>query len=203
MATPRSPPEYGTCRLCGDAVPPGAEKCPICGQADPIRAGQSAVLKGRAKRRFDLIRWGRATVVVGVVAMLAVLMVQAVLTPAPVAANPFSQSMTVTIAPGHFVLLQGFITGADYIQGNYTVLDPVGANLTFLIYNSTEFPKFDSNLTAQAMQPALTASSTVLVYSALYTDTYSFVWENTYPGGTGLSLTVFIHTSYESNVVVG
>src|SRR5215469_18796115 len=99
MAGSPAATDYGTCRLCGDAVPPGAARCPICGQADPIRAGQEGGLDRPDRRHYRLVRYGRATVVVGVIAMLVVLMVQAVLTPAPVAANPLTETSVLTVPP--------------------------------------------------------------------------------------------------------
>lgn len=200
---PSSSPTYGTCRYCGDAVPPNAATCPICGSADPIRAGQESHLNPKDRRRFQLLRIGRVGVVLAVVGLLAVLMVQAVLTPAPVAANPLTETQTLKVAPGRFVLVQGWITGADYIEGNFTVLNPPGANLTFSIYNSTEFPLYDQGLPSQAMQPPETGSNIRIVYAALYSDTYSFVFANEYPASSNLTLTFYLTTTYETNVVVG
>ena len=204
MAAPKAPASetYGTCRLCGDAVPPGASKCPICGQEDPIRAGEETRLKGRAKRRFQVLKFGRTSLVAIVIVGLALLTIQAAITPAPVAANPLTETQVLSIAPGKFALIQGYITGADYIEGNFTVLDPPGANLTFSIFNSTEFPIFDENRSATPMVPSVTGSSERIVYSALYTDTYSFVWANHYPSGSNLTLTMYVTTTYETNVVV-
>lgn len=195
-------PGFGTCRRCGDAVPPGATRCPICGEGDPIRAGQEATLTGAARRRYRVLRWGRTIVVVGVVVLLAALMVQAAVTPAPVAANPLSQTSVLSIPAGKFAFIQGWITGADYIQGNYTVLNPPGALLGFAIYNSTEFPEFDRGLNVTPMDSNAPASSGLIVYAALYSDTYTFVWQNQYPSSSNLTLKVYVTTAYETNVVV-
>jgi hypothetical protein len=197
-----APPEYGTCPVCGDAVPPGAAICPICGASDPIRADQVAQLKGAKKHRFKLLQYGRSLVIVVVVVGLGFLMVQAALTPPPVADNPLSQTSTLTVAPGHFLEIAGTITGADYIEGNYTVLDPPGALLTFEIFNSTEFPIFDVGGVATPMQAPITSSDGRIVYSALYTDTFYFVWVNNYPADSGLNLTFYSTTTYETNVQV-
>jgi hypothetical protein len=202
MPTDRTPPEYGTCRVCGDAVPPEAAACPICGAADPIRPNQVGRLKGAQRHRFKLLQYGRSVVVVGVVVGLAVLLVQAVFTPPPVANNPLTQTTTLTVAPGHFLEIAGAITGADYIQGNFTVLNPPGANLTFEIFNSTEFPTFDIGGVATPMEPSVTGANERIVYAALYTDTYYFVWVNNYPATSGLDLTFYVTTTYETNVIV-
>ncbi|HTT26112.1 MAG TPA: hypothetical protein VMH90_04015 [Thermoplasmata archaeon] len=202
MAPEDPRPEYGTCRVCGDAVPPGAATCPICGASDPIRADQIPELRGARKHRFRLLQYGRSVVVIAVVVGLALLLVQAAFTPPPVANNPLTQQTTLTVAPGHFLEIAGAITGADYIQGNFTVLNPPGANLTFEIFNSTEFPTFDIGGEASPMQPSLTGSSERIVYAALYTDTYYFVWINNYPASSGLNLTFYVTTTYETNVVV-
>jgi hypothetical protein len=202
MAPETPTPEYGTCRVCGDAVPPGAATCPICGSKDPIRAEQVSSLRGAKEHRFKLLKYGRVTVVVAVVVGLTVLLIQAALTPPPVADNPLTQTSTLTVAPGQFLEIAGEITGADYIQGNYTVLNPPGANLTFEIFNSTEFPAFDVGHPATPMQQSLTGSNVRIVYAALYTDTYYFVWVNPYPSTSGLNLTFYVTTTYETNVVV-
>jgi hypothetical protein len=202
-AAPSGPSsEYGTCHLCGDAVPPGASTCPICGASDPIRADQVSRLRGAKKHRFQLLQYGRSLVIGVVVVGLGLLMVQAVLTPPPVADNPLTQTSTLTVAPGHFLEIAGAITGADYIEGNYTVLNPPGALLTFEIFNSTEFPIFDVGGIATPMQPPSTASDGRIVYSALYTDTFYFVWINNYPADSGLNLTFYSTTTYETNVQV-
>ncbi|MCI4366285.1 MAG: hypothetical protein L3K08_00880, partial [Thermoplasmata archaeon] len=122
--------------------------------------------------------------------------------PPPIANNPLTQTTTLTVAPGHFLEIAGAITGADYIQGNFTVLDPPGANLTFEIFNSTEFPTFDIGGVATPMEPSVTGSNERIVYAALYTDTYYFVWVNNYPATSGLDLTFYVTTTYETNVIV-
>ena len=50
---------------------------------------------------------------------------------------------------------------------------------------------------AYSISPAPTGR---IIYSALYTDEYYFVFENPYPVSSGLALTVYITTQYESNV---
>jgi hypothetical protein len=189
--------------VCGDAVPPTAVQCPTCGASDPIRPGQVHGLTGRRKQRFRLLQIGRVVVVIGIVASLVVLLAQAAFTPAPIAADPLTQTSTLHISPGRFDVITGSITGADYIQGNYTVLYPPGANVTLSIYNASEFVKFAQNQTAHPMESFAPASSARIVFAALYTDDYNFVFQNHYPVGSGLNLTVYVATLYETNVVVG
>jgi hypothetical protein len=198
-----APAPYGTCRYCGDAVPPESLTCPICGSTDPIRARDEALLKGRGKSRFRVLQVGRSVVVVAVVVLLAVLMIQAAFTPPPVADNPLTQTNTYVVAPGGYISLGGYITGADYIQGNYTVMNPPGADLTLEIFNSTEFARFSSNQSSAPMQSQTPGFSERIVFSALYTDNYFFVFLNHYPANSGLDLTFYVTTTYESNVNLG
>lgn len=198
-----APATFGTCRYCGDAVPPDALTCPICGSDRPIRADDEAGLKGSSKHRFRFLQVGRTVVVVGVVVLLAVLMIQAAFTPAPVAANPLTESNTYVVPAGGYTSLGGYITGADYIQGNYTVLNPPGADLTLVVFNSTEFTKFTDNQSAAPMLTQAAGSSERIVFSALYTDNYFFVFLNEYPAASGLNLTFYVTTTYESNVNLG
>lgn len=195
-------PEFSTCRVCGDAVPPTAKLCPTCGSGTPIREDQVGGLTGGRRRRFQFLKYARIAVVAAVALSLVVLLLQAAFTPAPVAADPLTQSSTRTVAPGHVDVISGDITGGDYIQGNYTVIDPPGAHLTLSVFNSSEFPKFLRNESADPMYTSPSSASTRIVFAALYTDTYYFVWQNEYPAGSGLDLTFYVSTTYETNVVI-
>src|SRR4029077_14283412 len=112
-------PAFATCRWCGDAVPPGSERCPRCGEPDPIPPDRVASLGPWARRRFRLLQGARVGVVVAVVVALVVLLGQAAFTPAPVAADPLTQSRVMTIPAGGYGEIGGDVTGSDYIQGNY------------------------------------------------------------------------------------
>jgi hypothetical protein len=194
---------YATCRMCGDIVPPDAATCPICGTDRPIRRADEAGLTGWRKKRFRLIQVARVSVVLAVVVLLAGLMIQAALTPAPVAADPLTETSVLTAVPGGYEAISGDVTGADYIQGNYTVLTPPGADLTLSIYNQSAFAHYAAGQPAQAMQAQPSGDNERIVFSALYTDTYYFVFANNYPAGSGINVTFYVTTTYETNVVVG
>jgi len=198
------PSAFATCRTCGDAVPPELSMCPTCGASASIPAREEDRLVGGARRRFRTLKLGRIVVVSAVAVGLAAVLIQAAFSSPPVAADPLTQSGTFTVTPGNFTTLSGDIVGADWIQGNYTVVDPPGAALTFAVFNATEFTRFSEG-DPQA-QPALTLTpgpTGRIVFPALVTDLYFFVWENHYPMGSGLSLTFYVKTVYESNVQLG
>lgn len=196
------PAPFVTCPLCGDASPPGSVRCRTCGATTLLQPGQEKGLPPKQKRWYTWVRWGRILVIVAVVGLLGALMVQAAFTPAPIAADPLTQNSTNVVPPGGVWVLNGAITGSDYIQGNYTVTSPPGALLTLTVYNSTEYNDFVHGLTTGNQETLPASASSVFVFDAPYTDTFYFVWSNQYPPASGLNLTVFVHSDYEANVLI-
>lgn len=195
-------PTWGTCLTCGDATPPGAERCPACGKEGPFRTADVASVPSRTRWRLRLHRWFRSSLVAGVAVALAAVLIQAAWTGPPTVADPLSVAHGYTVAPGHYAVLSGQITGEDYILGNYSVVTPPGAIADFAIFNSTEYARFVANPVTAAPAYAENSSSARIVFSALETDTYFLVWQNPYSPATGLTLTLFVHTEYQSNVNV-
>ncbi len=199
MADP-VPNGWGTCATCGDATPPGGKACPTCGKeiAPPSAAPASRSLLRRLKMHKAL----RIVLVSAVALGLAGVMILALFQGPPVAADPLTSTWTLTIQPGTFQDFYGAITGGDYIAGNFTVMTPPGALVTFLVFNSTDFPVFNAGRpTATAYtNPPLTSG--LVDFSPEVTDNYYFVWENNYPVASHIAIKVYVSTEYMSNVVV-
>src|SRR5271156_3400893 len=132
MATPDRV-TWLTCRYCGGAVPPDGSICPTCGQNLTVATDKIASLPTPARRWLRLTQLVRIAIVVGVAVGLAYAIVSAAYTGPPTVADPLTTAGTYTIGPGNFTYLSGWITGEDYIDGNYTVLDPVGTQLVFQV----------------------------------------------------------------------
>lgn len=200
-ASPSPADAWGTCRLCGDAVPPGAKACPICGQAteQPL---PSKILRTRSRPWLRLVQSVRVLVVFGVVIGLALVLLQAVWSGPPNYPDPLTTQGTHVVAPGNFTFLSGSITGEDYITGNYTVVSPTGGNVTFAVYNQTEFLDFYHGLPSRAQLTVPGQGSGRIVFSAPYTDTFYFVWVSGYPPAGGPSESVYVVTNYETNVIL-
>ncbi len=194
------PNAWGACPFCGAAVRPGAAACSICGDRSPIPASQIASVPRRVRHRLLLTQGFRALIVVGVVVGLAYLLITTVIAGPPVVADPLTTSGTYALGPGNSTYLAGAITGGDYIVGNWTTVAPVGTEITMAVYNSTEFPLFLSNEPATAAYFINDTSSARIIFSPLYTDTFTFVFTNPYPASSHLTVSVYIATEYESNV---
>jgi hypothetical protein len=203
MAAAAPPVKWGTCTLCGDAVPPGAKGCPTCGYERAVAEGQTGHLRRRERWRLRSVQALRVTLVVGIAGFLAYLMVSAAASGPPTYTDPLTTAATHPIAPGGVFVLSGNITGEDYIVGNYTVLTPPGALATLLIMNDSEYNAFTSGAPETPLETLPAESSSQIVFSAPYTDMFHFVFENQYPASSGLSLSVYVVTNYESNVVLG
>lgn len=202
MSAPVDAP-WGTCRRCGGAVAPGTPACPRCGSEGAVRPEEIRRLPARQRRHLRLTQGIRALIVVGVVVGIAYAIVSAVLAGPPTFPDPLTTRGTYTIAPGGFAYLSGWITGEDYIDGNYTVLSPVGTSLTFLVFNSTEFVAFVRGEATTAQWNTTGATSAPLVFAAPYTDNFYLVFENPYQPSSGIVETVYVVTNYQSNVVIG
>lgn len=194
---------WGTCTLCGDAVPAGTDRCPTCGHLGAVREGERVSLPRRQRWRFRSIQTVRVSLVVGIVLLLAYLLVSAVATGPPTFSDPLTTAGTHRIAPGTNLEIAGAITGEDYIVGNFTVVDPAGALVTLLVMNDSEYAAFLAHGSERPLQTYPAASGSRIVFAAPYTDTFHFVFENLYPAASGLWLTVYVATNYESNVVLG
>lgn len=191
---------WGACRFCGVAVATGADRCGICGDEGPLSAAEVRSAPRAVRRRLAWTGTLRALIVVGVIGALAYAIVSAVVAGPPNPADPLTTSGTYTIAPEAFALISGEITGGDYVVGNFTSVSPAGAELTVAVYNSTEWSIFAERGLATPVYTVGASSSARLVYSAPYTDTFYFVFGNPYPTESGLNVTVYVATQYESNV---
>lgn len=127
----------------------------------------------------------------------------AVYTGPPVYSDPLTTQGSYHLAPGHFTFLSGAITGEDYIVGNYTVTDPVGAAVVFQVFNSTSFQAFDAGKPATPQWSVAGEPSGRIVFAAPYTDTFYFVFQNPYESTSGINETLYASTAYQSNVVIG
>lgn len=198
-----APAEYGTCTLCGDAVPPAAAACPTCGAARPAPAHGIGRLPGRIRHRLRFVQSIRALVVVAVVVGLAYVLFSAVLAGPPSYPDPLTTRGTYQVVPGGFTYLSGAITGEDYIVGNYSVVNPPGALIAFEVFNSTEMLQYAHH---ERSEPILNVSGQPqgrIVFAAPYTDTFYLVFANPYAPTTGIALELYVATTYQSNVVLG
>jgi hypothetical protein len=194
--------DWGTCPTCGDAMPPGVKACPTCGKeisAAPPKEG--APLKS-FRRRLKMHRTLRIVLVSAVAVGLAGVMVLAIFQGPPVAADPLTGTWVFTIQPGSYQEFFGAITGGDYIAGNFTVMNPPGALVTFLVFNSTDFPVFNAGRPTGTAYANAPVSSGIVDFSPVVTDSYYFVWQNNYPLASHIVLKVYVSTEYMSNVVV-
>lgn len=199
---PTAAEAWGTCTYCGDAYPPSAGKCPTCGHVGAVPAGDAPTLPKKTRRHLRLVQGVRLAIIVGVVVLLAYLMVSAAFTPPSAASDPLTTAGSRTVAPGNFTALTGDITGGDYVVGNFSVSAPAGAPVRFLVFNDSEFTAYLHGESATPLETPTNASQALISFSAPYTDTFHFVWANPYPRTSGLVVTIYIVTSYESNALV-
>ncbi len=190
---------WGTCTFCGDATPPGAPKCVTCGQV----LNRGAPLPRRTKHWMTLVKALRIVIVVGVVAALGWAIVSAQLAGPTTFSDPLTGTWTMNVSAGHYVVLSGNITGEDYIQGNYSVTSPPGALATLFVLNSTEISPFLLGYPYATAAPPSNGTNGLIVFDAPYTDTFYFVYLNPYPATSNITETIYVHTTYESNVVLG
>jgi hypothetical protein len=197
VADPAPPAGWTTCLTCGDATAPGALRCPTCGAPTD---GPEAARAG--PRRLKVHRWLRISLVLAVAAGLSGVLLLAFVQGPPVAADPLTGSRTFSVAAGGYQFFSGAVTGGDYVTGNFTVLSPPGAQLVFAVYNSTEFALYQGGRPAIPAATPLNATSGIIDFSAIVTDNYFFVFENTYPPASHLTVRVYSTSQYMSNVVV-
>ena len=196
-----APGTWGSCSFCGGAVPPEARVCPICGAGAPVRAGQLSRAPKRVRRRVKVSGWLRSVIVVGAIVALAYAMIAAVLSGPPVVADPLTTSGMYSLGPGNYTVLAGNITGGDYIQGNYSAVTPPGMDISVTVFNQTEWNWFSNGTGNPGNQWNNTpAWSGPIVFAAEYTDTYYFVFSNPLPPSSGVTITIYVVTVYESDV---
>jgi hypothetical protein len=205
MATAGPAAPWETCTFCGDAVPPDATMCPTCGKEQGPPAQRRAESRTRPiRRRLVLLRWLRALVVVAIVAGIGWAILSAELSGPTTYPDPLTGSRTFTVPPAGWSLLAGNITGEDFVTGNFSVMTPTAAEAVVLIFNASEFQAFASHETIRTVAPPyLNVSSARIVFAAPYTDEFYFVFENPYPATSGITETIFVSTTYETNVVLG
>ena len=203
MSANPTPSGWSTCQSCGRAVPAAESACPTCGSNERVASARISQLPARPRRRLRLAQSVRVLLVVAVVVGLIVAIVPSVLSGPPAIPDPLTTASTYTIPAGAFVYLSGAITGEDYIDGNYTILAPVGTQLVFQVYNSSGFPAFVHHELATPQWNQTGPASAPIVFAAPYTDTFYLVFQNPYVPSSGITETVYISTSYQSNVVIG
>ncbi len=193
---------WGTCAFCGDPYPPNGPKCPTCGHREPVPPEGGKALPTKERRHLRWVQGVRLSLVIGAIVVLSYLMITAAFTPPAAVSDPLTTSGSRTVGPGNYTVLSGDITGDDYVVGNYSVSHPLGANVTFLVFNDTDYTIFAAGGTATPLDQVTGAENAPIVFSAPYTDTFHFVWINPYSPASGITLTIYIDTSYESNALV-
>ena len=188
------------CRTCGTAVAPGATTCGLCGADRPVPSGKLAAAPRHVRRRVRLTGALRAILVIGVAVALAYTLIDAVLTGPPVVADPLTTTGTYTVGPGSRAILSGDVTGGDYVVGNFTSVLPYEAEVQLSAYNSTGWLAVIQNRSASPVWTTPLEGSGRIIFTAQYTDTFTFVLTNPYPASTHLNITVYVATTYESNV---
>jgi hypothetical protein len=204
LGTMPEPPagEWGTCATCGDAMPPGAKACPTCGKEVPAAPLNDGSKPRSFTRRLKMHRTLRIVLVSAVAVGLAGVLILALFQGPPVAADPLTGNWSFTIQPGTFQEFYGAITGGDYLSGNFTVMTPPGAVVTFVVYNSSNFPVFNAGRPTAPAYANPPVNNGLVDFSPLVTDSYYFVWENHYPVASHIVIKVYVSTEYMSNVVV-
>jgi hypothetical protein len=182
------------------AVPAGATRCPMCGASDPIPAAALATVPRRVRRRIQLTGFLRSVIVVAVVVGLAYTLIATVVAGPPNVADPLTTSGTYTIGPGNYTVISGNITGGDFVIGNWTSVSPPGMDVGVAVYNSSNWAWFTAGSGIAGTQWNNTPTwNGEIVFSALYTDLYYFVFTNPLPVSTHLSIAVYVATEYYSN----
>ncbi len=171
--------------------------------SDVVTDQQIPNLPKRQRQRVRLAQFLRAFIIVGVCAGLAFALLDAVYTGPTTFADPLTTQGTYTVAPGNYTVLSGWITGEDYIDGNYTVVSPVGTVVVLEVFNSSSFEQFLQGQPANPQWITTNDSASPIIFAAPYTDMFYFVFENPYNVGSGITQTVYISTQYQSNVVIG
>jgi len=194
------PAAWGACRFCGVANPAGARVCTICGAADPVGAAEMATVPRAVRRRIQFTGGLRALIVVAVVIGLAYTITAAVWSGPPVAPDPLTTSGTYLLPPAQYVLISGEVSGGDFVIGNFTTVHPAGTSVSLAVYNSSEWDRFQNGSPATPAYSIGANDSARIVFTAAYTDNFYFVFTNPYPPTSGLNVTVYIATEYESNV---
>ncbi len=199
---PVDPPgSWRTCRFCGVATPDTSPTCVECGADKPLTPADIRTAPKRLRRRVLFTGALRTLIVVGVVAALAYATVSAVLSgPPSTAGDPLTTSAGYEVGPGNFTEISGEITGGDYVIGNYSSFDPVGMEIEFVVYNSSEWSSFTAGENPTPTYAATEAYSGRIVYTADVTDNYYFVFTNPYSVTTHLTYGIYVATEYESNV---
>ena len=199
--SPDPPGSWATCRFCGVAVPPGAKKCTECGAEGPLSPSELRNAPKSLRRRVRLTGFLRTVIVLGVIGGLGYATIAAVFQGPPnTAGDPLTTTGSYLVGPGNYTFLTGEITGGDYVVGNYSSFDPVGMEIDFVVYNSSEWATFTAGGIPTPTYSATTAYSGEIVYSAPVTDNYYFVFTNPYAASTHLAYRIYIATEYESNV---
>lgn len=191
---------WGSCRYCGTAVAPGASVCGLCGADRPIRAADLSTAPASVRRRISLFNGLRAAIIIGLAVALAWALIEAVATGPPNVPDPLTTQGTYSVAPGSIPILTGEVTGGDYVVGNFTSVQPFEADVSLSAYNSTGWAALVENGSATPVWSTPTEGSGRIIFTAAYTDTYTFVLTNPYPPSSHIDVTVYVATEYESNV---
>ena len=194
---------WRTCSLCGEAAPPDGTPCPTCGYEITVAEGEASRLSRRRRIWVKLVRYGRVALIVTIIAGLSFAVVDAVYTGPTTFADPLSTHGFYTIPAGQDVYINGSITGEDYVQGNYTVIQPPSTLVTFEVFNSSEWGQFVNRTGNQSQQYVGPQVSGLIVFSAPYTDNFYLAFANPYPAASGISVEIYLTSTYESNVVLG
>jgi len=196
-----APGTWGVCSYCGVAVPYGALTCPICGAPNPIAAAHVASAPAKVRRRIKMTATLRTLIVLAVAGGLAYTLITAALSGPPSVPDALTTSGTYAIGPGNYTVIWGEITGGDYVQGNYTAVAPPGVDLAVSVYNSSEWSWFVNGTGSPGLQWNNTPTwDGAVVFAAPYTDTFYFVFANPYSVASGITIHVYIATTYESDV---
>lgn len=195
------PGSWVTCRYCGVATPSGSGQCVECGAEGPLSRSEIRSAPRRLRFRVRFLGFVRVAIVVGIVVGLGYAMVSALLAGPPnTSGDPLTTSAGYMVGPGNYTVISGEITGGDYVVGNYSSFDPVGMNVGFAVYNSTQFTAFLGGTNPTPSYSVPNAFSGRIVYSAPVTDNFYFVFSNPYPESSHLTMGIYVATEYESNV---
>ena len=183
-------------------MPAGTTVCPTCGGQRALADQDIPKLPPRSRSRLRMLKVLRIVLVVVVVAGIGYDLGTTLLQGPTSFPDPLTTQGSLNVSAGNYGYLAGAITGEDYINGNFTVAYPVGVPIDFYVFNSSSFQQFVAGQPATPQFASMNVTSSRIVFAAPYTDTFSFVFLNPYPPSSGINVTVYEATTYETNVVI-
>lgn len=146
-----------------------------------------------ARRNF-YVKTARIVLILGMVGLATALILPELTNASAPSASPLTWTGTIEVGPNQFRAVSNWVDGDDVIAGNYTVIHPPGAPVTFKVAlngTSNTNATFASPLWTQPGEP----SAATFDFTAAYTDWYSFVWTNP----SNFTISIYVSMNYLSS----